>query len=141
MRAVNYTEAGAIVRGSRWPPGNFGFTLELDAAEEWPDAAAEDWTWTLAFSPHRHGGEAELILTAETAAIEDISETVNGVEYVSRLKLGFYAMEESTEGLAAEGDAELYVDLWCDVGGSVVSCWDAAAGTAQVRDAAGEGTA
>jgi hypothetical protein len=124
----NYTLAGPIVRGSRWPAGDLAKPIILTRDDPWEEAAA-DWSWQLLFSRTQRGGTPDLAVRAD-------SVTVAG----KVLTILFHLTPKQTASLSRRGKT-VHVELQSDDGqpdGAGVSTWDEVAGTAQVRDRAGE---
>ena len=128
MALQDYTEDGDIIRGSRWPPAEDVLTVEITNTGGWP-AGADGWIWSLALSRTARGGTPDVELTADSA---DVAGNV--------LTLTFHATSAETAALPA-GKGRFYVEVKSDDGDdpAVVSYYDCVAGTANVRDAAGEG--
>ena len=132
--AINYTKTEdsegrryerPIVRGMRWPPGGINLTIRLIKSSGWENSE-DTWTWTLLLARATAGGATDLMLTAETAAIDG-----------TYLVLTFYASEAGTTGLAGRARETYRVDLKSEDASGVESVWPMAYGTAIVRDPVG----
>ena len=143
----NYTDSHVIIRGSRWPPiGNLPVRLELrdwdGDAVNWADVYphADEWEWWLEISRHLANEAADLRLEA-------VNATIDG-QY---LTLEFRASHIQTAALPGSGRKDFLVDLMsihartnttttAGPGGMLEArYWSTAHGTAEVRDAVGEG--
>jgi hypothetical protein len=122
----DYTANADIVRGSRWPPADDNITIQITKSSGWP-ASADSWTWTMVLSRTTRGGTADLEIEADSASVDG-----------NVLTLTFHATSAETAALPA-GKGRYYVEVKSDDGADGVSYYDCVAGTANVRDAAGEG--
>ena len=123
---VDYTEKGEIIRGSQWPPGGDDLTIRLTRSSGW--VGADAWTWKLLFSRTLRGGTPDLALTATNASVAG-----------TLLTLTFKAEDTETAALPAARKDTFHVELQSTDGSGDVGYWDAAQGSARVRDVAGEG--
>ena len=124
MAEKDYTELDDIVRGSRWPPAEDVLTLEITNTGGWP-GGADGWDWSLLLSRTRRGGAVDLELDAQSVSVAG-----------NVLSATFFATDDETDSLPA-GKGRYYVEVKSDNAGDV-SFYDCVAGTANVRDAAGE---
>ena len=128
MALQDYTDDGDIIRGSRWPPAEDVVTVSITNTGGWPAGAAA-WDWSLLLSRTWRGGTVDLELDAQDVDI------VGNV-----LSATFFATSAKTAALPA-GKGRYAVEIKSDDGGdpASVSFYDCVAGTANVRNAAGEG--
>jgi hypothetical protein len=124
-----YTQAGPIVRGGCWPPGDRALRIVLTRDEAW-DAGAGDWTWELLFSRTQRGGIPDLTIEADSAVVAD-----------KVLTLLFHCTPEDTAGLPGHRATVVYMELRGDDGspeGAGVSYYPTVSRQINVRSAAGE---
>lgn len=132
MSLKDYTYSGEIVRGSRWPPAEDVLIIEITNEAGWP-GDVESWLWELVLSRNLSGGAEDLAIEADSVVL---AETI--------LTLNFHIEAEDTEDLPAAGGA-FKVDVRSNDGtesapGTVGLCYyPCVAGTAKVRNPAGEG--
>ena len=117
---------GEIVRGSRWPPANDPFTIEITNTNGWP-VGADSWTWEVLLSRAVAGSTPDLTLTASAGLDGNV------------LTLTFNATPAETAALPGGGRTKFYVDVRSTDGSGVVSYYDVVQGYAWARDPAGQG--
>lgn len=124
----DYTDPDEIIRGSSWPPVDIYFGVRITHPIAWPVAAA-GWTWTMQLSRQKRGSTPDLVITATSATI------VGG----DVMELAFKATSVQTTSLPGTEDVVYHVDIKSVGGLGSPSFYDCVQGTAQVRNAAGEG--
>lgn len=122
---IDYTTCGEVIRGSAWPPAGDYLSVVLTKASGWGGAAT--WKWRLLLSREQLGGIADLGLDAA-------SVTIAGTD----ITLRFQATGAQTATLPGRGAMVFNVGIR-SIAGAVTSYYDAAQGTANVRDYVGEG--
>jgi len=124
----DYTPAspGDIIRGSRWPPAEDYCEVRIENEGGWP-AGADGWDWDMLLSRTQRGGTPDLTLDAEHVSLD-------GDWIIAR----FHADDSETATLPATRGL-FFVEIKSTDGGGGVHFYDVVAGTAQVRNAAGEG--
>ena len=136
MVAKDYTREGAIIRGSRWPPVEGAKPVEITSENDWPPEA-EDWAWTLIFSRiasiSASGGAPKLEVPADAAQLQTAKKIV----------CLFHMEPADSVRMPGSSLAILRVEVKSDDGspnGAGICYYDCVAGTARVRNPAGEGS-
>ena len=126
---------GPIIRGSVWPAAGDPRPVEITNAEGWPPGA-DGWTWKLVLSRTRRGGTPDLVVEADTVTLVG-----------DLMLLLFRLTAPETEALPV-GKGRFFVEVLSEVAPGTTtpgspevgpSYYDCVSGTANVRDAAGEG--